>query len=451
VQLKPDDKAIRRRLIAASCALLGASAARSPVAHADTAGNTGSNAGGVVIDSALAYYQEGGGLISAIEPVVHLRMDNGDGMLFNLNFAYDSLSGSSPNGALKSDKPQTFASPSGTSLTATSQTYTTASGREEESSSPVYTIAAGQLPVDPNFRDQRYALGGSWQLPLSRLTSLTLGGNVSSEHDFLSLSVNAGIAHDFNQKNTTLSLGVNDESDKLSPIGGAPVPASDYALFRKQGNQSKNGVGAQLGLTQVMSRRWVSELSLSADRFNGYLNDPYKIVSVIDAAGNTTGYLYEKRPESRLRKSVYLENRYAWDHASAAFSLRHMSDDWHVKSDTAQLRVRWWNAPHDRYLEPTVRWYQQGAADFYTPWLDSTGGQYGGNASADARLGAFHAFTYGLKYGLQGQDDNEFSVRLEYYQQHADHKLTGPGSLQGLDLYPSLSAVLLQVGYRFNY
>lgn len=219
--------------------------------------------------------------------------------------------------------------------------------------------------MDAHYDDQRLAVGGSWQLPLTPLTRASFGGKVSDEHDFLSISANASIARDFNQRNTTLSLGVNDESDSLHPIGGAPVSASDYTLFEKTGHQSKNGVGLLLGLTQVMNRRWLSEFNLSVDRFTGYLNDPYKIISVIDGGGNTTGYIYEKRPDLRTRKSAYLENRVGWARTSATLSMRYMADDWGVHSDTAQLHVRWWNPDHDRYMEPTVRWYRQTAADFY--------------------------------------------------------------------------------------
>ena len=291
-------------------------------------------------------------------------------------------------------------------------------------------------------------------MPWSRLTRATFGGKLSYEHDFLSVGVDVSLAHDFNQKNTTLSFGLNDENDMLRPIGGAPVPGSDYALFEKTGNKSKNGDGMVLGITQVMSRRWLSELNLSADRFTGYLNDPYKIISVLDGAGNTTGYLYEKRPNERTRESVYLENRVAWSRASTALSLRYMSDDWRVHSQTAQLHVRWWTVGQSQYLEPSARWYRQTAAKFYTPWVSNSASPYLSYASSDARLGAFHALTYGIKYAVKlddalDQPGSEFSVRLEYYQQTFFDKRPAPAALQGLDLYPGLQAILLQLGFSY--
>jgi hypothetical protein len=435
MQLKPGATALRRRLMAASCALLGASSARSQETSAP----------GLVdellqwqLQSALAYYREDG-RIRAIEPVVNVSRDLADGGKLALDGTFDALSGSSPNGALASRSAQTFASPSAKSFSSARHLYTTAPGR---------------LPVDPNYSDARFAAGGQWTLPLSRLTRTIVGGKFSYEDDFYSLSVNASLEHDFNEKNTTVSIGVDDENDIIRPIGGTPVALSDYAAFDKTGNPSKNGAGVSLGLTQVMTRRWLTELSLSVDRFSGYLNDPYKIASVVDPNGDTTGYLYERRPGSRTRRSVYWENRLGGDRSSASLSVRYLRDTWGIGSDTAQLRVRLWNAGKNQYLEPTVRWYRQTAADFYKAWIpsaDSTGLTY---ASSDARLGAFHAFTYGVKYGVNLGDrwnrpNAEFTIRAEYYRQTMQDRIAGPGSLQGLDLYPGLQAVLVQFGFSY--
>jgi Protein of unknown function (DUF3570) len=430
---------VRRQLMAASCALLGASA------HSQQAGIPQKDESllnrlleGVSFDSALAYYREDG-RIQAIEPVVNVSKTFADGEVATLNVTFDSLSGASPNGALPGIVPQTFASPSGTSLT---------TGRH------LYTIAPGRLPADPNYQDDRIAVSGNWDLPLSRLTHLNLGTKVSGEDDFVSVSVNASIAQDFNNKNTTLALGLNNEFDSLRPIGGAPVPDSDYTAFAKAGNKTKDGVGVLLSLTQVMTRHWLSEVSLSWDRFHGYLNDPYKITSVLDSAGNTIGYAYESRPDERTRKSAYLENRAAWGEMSAGLSLRYMKDDWQIHSDTAQAHLRWSFDNRERYLEPSVRWYRQTAADFYTPWLNVEEKSSIGNQASDSRLGAFHAFTYGVKYAHKlsnapGLAGSEFNVRLEYYQQFQDHRLAEPELLKNLDLYPGLKAILVQFGWRF--
>jgi Protein of unknown function (DUF3570) len=432
--LQPNATNARRRLIAASCALLGAAGARSQQANVAPADS------GLLedwsVDSALAYYHEDG-RIRAIEPVVNLAKVFADGQSLNFNGTFDSLSGSSPNGALTSQTAQTFASPSGKAAHA-------------------YTTAPGQLPVDPHYQDTRIAVGANWTVPFTRVDQVSVGAKLSDEHDFLSATVSASIAHDFNEKNTTLSFGIDNEYDSLHPIGGAPIAGSDYALAEKQtGGKTKDGVGVLLGVTQVMTRNWLSEFNLSVDRFKGYLNDPYKITSIIDSAGNTTGYEYESRPDQRTRKSAYWENRVAWNSPlSTALSLRYMSDDWGIRSDTALLHVRWSLSNRDRYIEPTFRWYRQTAANFYTPFIPSTAEPTTGYESSDSRLGAFRALTYGVKYaqklpGVGGRAESEFSIRAEYYQQTFAERVPVPAGLQGLDLYPGLKAILVQIGWRF--
>jgi hypothetical protein len=420
--------------MAASCALLGAGAARSQEAH--MAPPDSGLLEDWAVDSALAYYHEDG-RIQAIEPVVSVAKVFADGRALNFNVTFDALSGASPNGALTSHTAQTFASPSG-------------------KPKHQYTTAPGQLPADPNYQDNRIAMGGNWTVPITRADQLTVGGKLSAEDDFYSATVNASIAHDFNEKNTTLSFGVYNEYDSIRPIGGAPEPGSDYALAEKQtAAKSKDGIGMLLGVTQVMTRNWLSEFNISVDRFSGYLNDPYKITSIINSAGGTVGYEYESRPDQRTRKSGYWENRVAWNsHASTALSLRYMSDDWGLRSDTAQVHLRWSLSNRDRYIEPTFRWYKQTAADFYTPFILNSQTPAAGYESSDSRLGAFHALTYGVKYaqklpGLGGRNESEFSIRAEYYQQTFEQRAAVPAGLQGLDLYPGLKAVLVQIGWRF--
>ena len=280
MQLKTDAAQLRRRLIAASCALLTTTAARSQ--EAAITGFVQDVLKEWQFESALAYYHEDG-RIQAVEPVVSANRDYGDGGSIGLNFTFDALSGSSPNGALPSHAPQTFASPSAKSFL---------------SAKHLYTTAPGSLPVDPNYSDARVAIGSDWTLPLTRLSRVTLGGKVSFEDDFYSGTVNVAVAHDFNDKNTTVSFGVNDESDIIQPIGNTPVPSSNYSAFEKEGNKSKNGIGALLGVTQVMTRTWLTELNFSVDRFSGYLNDPYKLVSVLDSGG--------KHDRIRVRESPRL-------------------------------------------------------------------------------------------------------------------------------------------------
>jgi hypothetical protein len=434
--------------MAASCALLshGVRSQGLPDTPSDTEQP-------LHVDSGLLFYKEDGGRIQSYDAIVSLRKDLGDERSLGLSLAFDSLSGGSPNGAAPANTAQTFATPSGTSLQAGNGapvTYTTPSGRVVAQLEKVtlYTVEPGMQPLDPNFKDRRFAGDLTWSQPLGIGNHVTVGGHLSHELDFTSIAGNLSFSHDFNSKNTTLGLGVNAELDSINPIGGVPVAGSDYTQLLKSGTDNKHVLGGQLGLTQVLARNWIAQLNFSFDRSSGYLTDPYKIVSVLDASGAISGYLFESRPDSRTRRSVYFGNKVALGSSVLDLSYRYGLDDWGISSDTAEGRVRFRLGDGGMYLEPHLRWYRQSAADFYHLYLDA-GAITSPYMSADSRLAAFTAGTIGLKLGLPLSGDNEMSFRLEAYQQTPAVRSSNLPALQGLDMNPPLRSIILQVSWDF--
>jgi len=249
MQLKAPANALRLGLMAATCALLS-----PPTTHAADAPE---DDGPWQVDAGLLYYKENEGRVRTIEPVVNVRRNLGDDHIVGFNFAFDSLSGGSPNGAIAAkSKIQTFATPSGSSLTPGSgpQTYVSPSGNTYTTLAKVtlYTIQPGALPLDPNFHDRRISFDANWSQPVSTNMKGTVGGHISDELDFDSLAVNGALSRDFNAKNSTVSFGMNAELDKIKAIGGTPVGGSDYAQLLKTGSKSKHVIGGLLGLTQVI-------------------------------------------------------------------------------------------------------------------------------------------------------------------------------------------------------
>ena len=427
MQLKRPGAPLQLGLMAASCALL------SSTGRAQTLGNADQS---VQLDSAVLYYKENAGRVQAIEPVVSLKKDFGDQRLLAGTFTVDSLSGATPNGAVPSRKPQTFASPSSTSLTP-----------QPGKKTRLYTIAPDELPQDPNFNEQRFAGDADWSQAFGLNDTFSAGGHVSAEHDFDSLAAHGAFSHDFNEKNTTVSAGVNVEHDLIQPHGGTPVPDSEYALYEHEGNQTKTVTGALVGVTQVLARNWLTQLNYTLDHSQGYLTDPYRILSVLDPTGGVTGYRYENRPDSRTRQSLYWLNKVALGPSVLDVSYRRGKDSWSISSDTvdAHLRIGLGQA---MYLEPHARWYRQDAANFYSLYLsDST--PLAAYASADPRLAAFVGTTFGLKFGVTVARYGEFSVRLEEYEQRPSKQSSNLAQLQGLNLNPNLRATIAQLSWRF--
>jgi len=426
IEQRPENRR-RLHLAMATLGLLGLAAER-PAAADGTKNWT--------FDSGLLYYKEGGGRVQAIEPVVNAAIDLGNDRTLTAGFVIDSLSGATPNGAAPAAAPQTFAQPSGKGKT--------------------YTIAPGATPLDHTFEDTRFAVDLGYLFPLSSNGHLGVGLSGSKEYDFTSVGANTHYTLDLNQKNTTLSAGAAFEYDSSDPVGGIPLPLTMMVNAVKAGgsSKSKNVKDILLGVTQVLGPRGLLQFNYSLSLSNGYETDPYKILSVVDSNAVPQYYVYEKRPDTRVKNALFAEyKRFVFDRDVVDFSYRYFTDSWGVRAHTADLSYRW-NFAQRKSLEPSVRFYTQTAADFYHAALFTGQDATVDNASADPRLGAFNAWTGGLRYGQVLANGHELSVRVEYYKQFG--KVAGvpqqaATALSQFNLAPDLSAINVSFGYRFNW
>ena len=435
MQLK---KPIGGSLAAATCGLLGALPAAPAAAQ---------EVDNWDVDSSVIYYGEDNDRVQNVSLDVAIKRMFDEDRFLNLNLTVDSLTGATPSGAVPANVAQTFTSPSGKKS---------------------YITPAGEVPLDPTFLDTRVAFSATWQQPVGESSRWSVGFSGSHEYDYLHLGVNTRFERDFNLKNTTAYVGLAYAQDDIDPEGGAPIglapmlAAQDErdANFRGGGDQSKDVFDGLIGVTQLLGRRDLIEVAYSYGQSDGYLTDPYKIVSVVDpvtgapVAGPVGGtpflYLWEHRPDSRTKQAGFVEWRHAFDRDSLALNARYMTDDWGVDSQTVEARYRW-NINEDSYLEPHLRWYTQSAADFYRTVLFD-GDPLPEYASADYRLADLDAYTIGAKYGRR-TEHGEWSVRLEYYHHEAD---PSPGSEVGdladfNELILPMSAVIAQFGYRFKF
>jgi hypothetical protein len=430
VQLK---KPIGATLASATCGLLGALPS-APVAAQETPNWE--------VDTSLLYYGENDSRVTDASLLASIRRALDEDRSFSFNLTVDSLTGATPNGAAPSSGVQTFTNASGNST---------------------YDIAPGELPVDTEFLDTRVALTGSWQQSLGEAMRWSAGFSASDEYDYLHVGVEGRLERDFNLKNTTAYIGAAYGKDDMNPVGGTPIGLAPMLEedndSNKAGDDSKDVMDVLIGVTQVLSRRSLLELSYSYGKSDGYLSDPYKFLSVVDPitglpvpgpiGSGLNLYLYDHRPDARTKQSLFAEWRHAFDRDSMAVSFRLMDDDWGVTSQTVDTRYRW-NISEDSYLEPHLRYYKQSEADFYRTVLFD-GAPLPEHASADSRLADSEAFTVGLKYGHR-TERGEWSVRLEYYQQTAEPSAGSVvGDLMNHDLIPDLNAVIAQFGYKFSF
>ena len=330
MQLK---KPIGGSLAAATCGLLGALPSAPVVAQ---------EAPGWEIDSSLLYYGEDDDRVTDGSLMVSARRAFDEDRSLNLDLTVDVLTGATPAGGVPANAIQTFTSPSGKDS---------------------YDVAPGVTPLDDSFLDTRVALSGNWQQALGESMRWGAGLSVSDEYDYFHLGVNGRLERDFNNRNTTVYAGAAYAQDDINPVGGAPIPLAPMLevgnLDSKLADDSKDILDLLLGFTQVLSRRSLLEVSYSYGSSDGYLNDPYKFLTVVDPVTGTpvagppgSGlnlYLYESRPDSRAKQSLFAEWRHAFDRDSMAINFRIMDDDWGV---TSQTRRRALPLEHQRPLVP---------------------------------------------------------------------------------------------------
>lgn len=238
----------------------------------------------------------------------------------------------------------------------------------------------------------------------------------SRESDYLSQGISLSDKWELNQKNTTLSFGLNYLNDTI--------------VVRGTDNQNKRSYDLFLGFSQVLDRKTVLTANLTLGYAEGYLNDQYKTIQrteqvPIPGGSITIDRLYrENRPSTRLRGVLQLQGTHFFDKANAALDAvaRFTQDDYGVSSQSIQLE---WRQGLFRKLEitPFFRYYQQMAADFFYNSLDGLNigkpqtypDGSGLNYSSDYRLSSLATMSLGLKTRWRFTENMAASMTYEHY------------------------------------
>ena len=320
------------------------------------------------------------------------------------------------------------------------------------------------------YEDVRGSLDLDWTRPFGTFVSPTLGAHVSRETDYQSLGANATLALNVLHRRATLTFGGGVNRDRVLPVGGIPEGLSPVVATGGEGGEvadaaaeegtastgasaaDKNVTSVLAGVSQIVTRRWLVGLSASRTVDDGYLTEPYKVLSVLDAGGYPVSSVHEKRPGRRRRTSLLASSVYHFGIDVLNASYRAYGDDWGVRSHTVDVKLRHDFVGGDTWVEPRVRWYWQHAADFFRFGLND-GEPLPDFASADGRLGPLRTATVGAAYGFRlGSYPGEFSVRAEYLAQWGDgHPASAVGVQQTIDLMPLQNIGSLTLGYSVGW
>ncbi|MBL4711044.1 MAG: DUF3570 domain-containing protein [Gammaproteobacteria bacterium] len=319
----------------------------------------------------------------------------------SIKVVFDSMTGATPSGAVKTNSP----------LTTTGASGGTGVGGS--------TNAAALSQFD----DTRVGVSLDWQHEYNRTFNIIYNGAFSVENDYQSVGGSVTANKETADRSTKFTLGLALTFDTIFRTGTTttPDPISEVSddLSRNQGKKATTDLIA--GMTNIINARTVTQVNLAIGQVNGYQTDPYKVFSVVDANGIELDQYYEGRPDSRKRWSITtkLNHQLYPNNDNLHLSYRYYSDDWGINSHTVNYRHRF-NYTNVTYLEPRLRLYSQSEAKFYRNSFFSSPGstlvlpQF---ISADYRLDKMSDVTIGATLGRQFSGDSDLRIRLEYLYQ----------------------------------
>lgn len=295
------------------------------------------------------------------------------------------------------------------------------------------------------------APAGSDQVPLAKLAErrkawsasvaqqfsfakLTLGVANSRESDYVSTGLSLNSVFEFNQKNTSLLVGVAGTDDEVK-------------VFYQTPRAEKRTHDLIVGVTQLLDPQTSVTLNLSWGRQRGYLSDPYKLVQK-----NTeivTGVFLpltfaENRPGEREKWIALASVNRAIPalHGALDLSYRFYHDTFGTDAHT--LDLSWFQKLGERViLRPSVRYYTQDAADFYYYRLDGTSvvpqagapRPQGPFYSSDYRLSEMRTSTYGLKAIWKVTDALSLDASYERYEMRGRDGVTAKSAYPKADIW----------------
>jgi Protein of unknown function (DUF3570) len=197
------------------------------------------------------------------------------------------------------------------------------------------------------FKERRnaYDLGVDYVV---RDSTLSLSTNYSKEPDYTASSVSFDVAQEMFGGMTTVNLGYTRASDQVRKSTDATF--ADVAKHWQY----------RLGVTQVLSPRWLMSANVEAISDSGYLGNPYRVARVFGAA------IPERYPRTRSSRAVKFRaigDLGARDSARAEY--RYFWDNWDIRAQTVETG-------YSRYIgEPWladlfVRYNKQNKALFYS-------------------------------------------------------------------------------------
>jgi len=214
-------------------------------------------------------------------------------------------------------------------------------------------------------------------------TNVSANFTRSDESDYQAETVSFGVSQDMFGDLTTLAMGFSRGNDIVRRNGDD--------LFQDELDRWSY----RLGLTQVLTKAMVANLSLEVITDEGFLNNPYRSVRYLDPE-SASGYSYQAEvyPRTRTSTAVAARTRYFLPYRAAVHAeYRYFEDTWEIQAHTAELGYT--HPLKDAWtLDFKFRYYSQSAASFYADLYPSM--SYQNFLARDKELSTFTSNTLRL-------------------------------------------------------
>jgi hypothetical protein len=192
-------------------------------------------------------------------------------------------------------------------------------------------------------------------------TTYSLSYSNSIERDYISNTPHASLSQDMFGDLTTVTLGFGRTRDKVGENNGTAFVPNVAWLGHAESRSY------ELGLSQILTRNWIASLNFNVITDDGYLANPYRSIRYRDSTA-AKGYSLGSQiyPDTRTSTAVEIRTKYYLPYrAAASVSYRYFRDTWSIVANTFEFD---YTQPISNLwiLEGRFRYYQQGAASFYS-------------------------------------------------------------------------------------
>jgi hypothetical protein len=218
----------------------------------------------------------------------------------------------------------------------------------------------------------------------------------SKEKDYLSINGGLGTERSFFDKNTTFSFSGGFSHDWIEP--------TDANKFQtRPDDETKWSIDLFTGLSQILTRSTVGQVTINYKHSDGYLSDPYKAITDLSNAG----VFSDERPDTKDQVSILFRLRQHVEPITASIhaDYRFYHDDWDITSHTFELA--WYQQITEWFrIIPSARYYSQSQADFYDTILPQipVGARPPSERSSDFRLSPYGAISWRFKAEVELND-----------------------------------------------